>query len=844
MRPWPLIALLLACSPKDDPSQTTAPTAGTTTPGTTTSPATVAGLDDYRAWVDALDDRASCHGGYLPSELAAFEDLLARAEALATDADATDEEREALESELADALANPPAPIDHRADLAALLDGVTAVTAPGGTPSQIGVVGCNGLAVFQDQRWAGVTVAAGRIDEGRVAVFAKEIGSYLPVLEDASTDAEMATLAGNLLTWLLDGDPTAEAAPVPVLVQTGFDSFDPTWNLAHVPVASIEAEAAAFDPALHPLAIVNPRIESAVEAQILMDYVADGGALLLGHQVWTWDVDVEASEGQLLMAQAGLLWRPWYGTGGGPVPSVDDLFLANTDHLLTWLEEVEADWANHAALGFDPAEVGTISRYAVDSHEWLPRDQAWILDPIAQRYAALSEPLYPGDLTERPHAMVVVPLLHRILGLYPGQSPGKGVSVFPGEVPANTPTEDRTFVVDFDHDDPDWLDVPVDPRVRIPTALYAIPGADVSFTVTPDPALGLADGLGLKVVIGAHSDDLAANPVLDRPPIVAFTEAIEVGQTSLNNSYGGLIYLEVDRATFRPGTAEVRIQGAVAAPSFELGVDDPSDWPQILADSAAPWGDIVAPRMISTLPRFQLDQVTDPVSLARGWEDIVGLQYDLMGLDGGAAVPHTLPDGTWHVVEDRQISAGWMHSGYPIMAYEAADLHLFDEVQSWGPYHELGHNLQQSAWKMADSGEVSNNLFSLYCAEQLGQGSRLADQGTWAAADARLAAGDAYLDLDVWEKLTFYRRLSLAYGWDVYRDLFSVTRQRNADLGAALDPGQSPEDYLYLRACELTGDDLTGFFDHYGVGISPSARDAVAAMNLPAPTVAPQTLSD
>ena len=239
--------------------------------------------------------------------------------------------------------------------------------------------------------------------------------------------------------------------------------------------------------------------------------------------------------------------------------------------------------------------------------------------------------------------------------------------------------------------------------------------------------------------------------------------------------------------------------------------------------------------MIATLPRDQLAQVSDPQSIATGWDDIVSNSYSMMGLDALNSTPHGIPEGRWHIVEDRQISAGWMHSGYPIMAFEAANLHLIEEVLSWGPYHELGHNLQQSSWKMADSGEVTNNLFSLYNQAQFGQGSRLVDDGRYDSVAVSLAGGATYASLDVWEKLTFYRRLSLAYGWDFYRDLFTMTRQLEWDQGFALESGQSEEDYLLIRGSEVAGEDLRSFFDAYGVGVTQDARDAVEAMGLAEP---------
>ncbi|NCG21123.1 MAG: hypothetical protein GWP91_19095 [Rhodobacterales bacterium] len=830
------LLLVSACGDgsKSDGSSVTDPT---TQPGTSSpcvSDCDLEGLDEAQALLDAAGSGV-CDGNLLPSDFDALQTALVTAQAT-QDGSPDSSDAAMASSALAQALHDATtARIDHRTDLAEMLNGITTIQAPSGTPSKIGVVGCQAISLFQAEKWAHSAIAAGRVGEGRMVVFTKEISASLPELEDRSIDAEMTQFADQILTWLTARNEQGYdgTTPINVLVSHGFDTFDPDWALNLVPIDSPLTDAALFDPTTHPLAIVNPRIEDPAEAAVVLAYLEAGGAVLMGHQVWTWDVDIPNAPGQELIAEAGLLWMPWYSTGGGTVPSIDQLMLANTHHLFDWLQNVEDDWSTHITQGYNPDESGDIANYIVDSYGWLAPDQAALVDPLTARYDAVNV-TYPADLTERPYTQSTVPTYHRVMGLFPGQGLGKGVDVFPGLVDASVPRIDSTLTYDFDHADPSWLDVPVDPRQRMATGLYAAPGEDITVTVTPQ-GLDVSDGLQLNIYIGAHSDSLANHAEIDRPPLVAFSQSVQVGVNTVNNPYGGLLYLQADSSAFRPGQAQVEISGAVAAPSFFASTQTNEQWSAILADGQAPWGDIVGDSMIATLPRDQLAQVSDPQSIATGWDDIVSNSYSMMGLDALNSTPHGIPEGRWHIVEDRQISAGWMHSGYPIMAFEAANLHLIEEVLSWGPYHELGHNLQQSSWKMADSGEVTNNLFSLYNQAQFGQGSRLVDDGRYDSVAVSLAGGATYASLDVWEKLTFYRRLSLAYGWDFYRDLFTMTRQLEWDQGFALESGQSEEDYLLIRGSEVAGEDLRSFFDAYGVGVTQDARDAVEAMGLAEP---------
>lgn len=73
------------------------------------------------------------------------------------------------------------------------------------------------------------------------------------------------------------------------------------------------------------------------------------------------------------------------------------------------------------------------------------------------------------------------------------------------------------------------------------------------------------------------------------------------------------------------------------------------------------------------------------------------------------------------IVTDRQISAGYMHSGYPIMTHLDAAAFMTDLADlgdhGWGPYHEIGHNHQSGDWTFDGTVEVTVNLFTLYILE-------------------------------------------------------------------------------------------------------------------------------
>ncbi len=96
------------------------------------------------------------------------------------------------------------------------------------------------------------------------------------------------------------------------------------------------------------------------------------------------------------------------------------------------------------------------------------------------------------------------------------------------------------------------------------------------------------------------------------------------------------------------------------------------------------------------------------------WDRILDADADL------AAIPHDRPRAE-RILVDRELSAGYMHSGYPIMAHldVQGDLVSLASLKAgfWGPLHELGHNHQWDPWMLPGSTEASVNLWSVYASE-------------------------------------------------------------------------------------------------------------------------------
>ncbi len=142
----------------------------------------------------------------------------------------------------------------------------------------------------------------------------------------------------------------------------------------------------------------------------------------------------------------------------------------------------------------------------------------------------------------------------------------------------------------------------------------------------------------------------------------------------------------------------------------------------------------------------------------------------------------------------------------------------------WGPAHENGHN-HQSMINMIGCTEISNNLFSQIIVHLNGKTSTRLNGRKFADIAKLYAAGTSWHDYNLWDRNTLYLKLYLYYevaGYkpDFCRELFRALRRDplNHSTGSQANPTPASGDFLKfaLKCCEVTGDDLSEFFEAYG----------------------------
>jgi len=387
---------------------------------------------------------------------------------------------------------------------------------------------------------------------------------------------------------------------------------------------------------------------------------------------------------------------------------------------------------------------------------------------------------------------------------------------FPGLAPADAQRVTREVAI---HPNiPGWTS----------TGLWANAGDPITVKVPAAIA-----GKGFAVRIGCHTDTLYQLDKWERAPEITRSVPIEKEITVAANAFGGLVFIEVPDKAKGTSDFNVTIAGAIEAPLFVLGKDDDAKWNSTIKLRKAPWAEFACEKVILCCPTEHARHVTNPTELMQFWTRVVDAQDEI----SNEAKERKRPE---RYVCDVQISAGYMHSGYPIMVpvSTADEMITFNKQKApgWGFYHELGHNHQRGDFTFEGTGEVTNNVLGMYVIEYVLGHDYLT--GHPAIAPAELAkhiaaikkAGNKFA---LWKSepfvaLTTYIQLVQGFGWDAWRNyLYSFS---NPSFGPAPKTDDEKRDQFLVRYSKITGKNLGDFFDFWGIPVSSSAKAEVSKL--------------
>ncbi len=219
------------------------------------------------------------------------------------------------------------------------------------------------------------------------------------------------------------------------------------------------------------------------------------------------------------------------------------------------------------------------------------------------------------------------------------------------------------------------------------------------------------------------------------------------------------------------------------------------------------------------------------VELLGQWDFIVSTEHNIMGLsefDGYFNNPLMAvsfsPKSSSHMYASNYGTYYNETTLSGIMSYE----NLFAGSELWGPAHEIGH-INQAAINMIGQSEVSNNVFSNIVTFLNGH---LTSRAEYTYVTLNNMADDVFwVSRGIWERTHMYYQLYQffhvqGFKTDFYPELFKALRadpMRRVQ-NTAVD---ASDDYLkfYKKACEVSGYDLTEFFQAYGFFVIPELKD-------------------
>ncbi|XP_029452589.1 TRPM8 channel-associated factor homolog [Rhinatrema bivittatum] len=304
------------------------------------------------------------------------------------------------------------------------------------------------------------------------------------------------------------------------------------------------------------------------------------------------------------------------------------------------------------------------------------------------------------------------------------------------------------------------------------TGLYLSPRTTGTLTFPPSVA-----GTGIEIQIGCHSDDLTNAQQFCRAPMVVRRFSVNQEKMSISNLWGGLLYIIVPSGC-QLGKVTISVEGALQAPYFKHGKTNLSNWLKTIRHYPAPWAELASESIIFTVSSESVRTLENPEDLLAFWDRIMRAICEL------AAIPAPFQRQE-RIIADVQISAGWMHSGYPIMCHlesvkEMIDLKYIEAKGTWGFIHELGHNQQRHGWEFPPhTVEATCNLWSVYVHEEVMGIPRhkahesLQPNNRVKRIEQYVRNGTKLEEWTVWTCLETYLQLQEGFGWKPFIQLFS-----------------------------------------------------------------------
>lgn len=330
---------------------------------------------------------------------------------------------------------------------------------------------------------------------------------------------------------------------------------------------------------------------------------------------------------------------------------------------------------------------------------------------------------------------------------------------------------------------------------------------------------------------------------------------LTAGVNTIIDAVGGIIYIRFHNDNPSDKARIKFISGMRPIPYYQLGKTTQTDWVKMVDNiNNVPDVQLEGYKTIITfsLANAKMFKNENQELLIRKADRVIAIEDSISGLFG--TNPIDQPNIYKYLMTESDHPGYYMAATYYRTWYrntDAVSAILKADNLTWGPWHELGHMHQQASWTWSELTEVTVNIYSIAVENAFGIiPTRLTSQGEWNNTTAYLAKPDSERNFNgsntsVWTRLCMFQQLKLAFGENFYHDLHrqarrEVNRPNNTD-------GRMR--WFMLKACNISGKNLTNFFQKWGMKLSTQAATDVvfteiAALGLPDPALDISLLRD
>ncbi|MCD8183374.1 MAG: M60 family metallopeptidase [Bacteroides sp.] len=355
-----------------------------------------------------------------------------------------------------------------------------------------------------------------------------------------------------------------------------------------------------------------------------------------------------------------------------------------------------------------------------------------------------------------------------------------------------------------------------------PTGIYVEKGDSVVILV--------GDTYGQSIAVQCIGEENTGDYV--QTAATGETRFLEEGVNKVGFSQKGMLFImytaDLTNANAKPVKIHIPLESGYVSGFFDLKTHATNDKYQELINKATyKYFCVRGERIIFYFHRVQMQSAVpyDILSAIHLWDDIVGWEQELMGIDD--VRPSQFNNHLFAISPEG--SYMWASSYRIAFVYTYLNnILLYDNVMAakdnvWGLAHEIGR-IHQMAINWPGSTESSNNLFSNYILYKLGKycsrGSELSalatarcvnKQAWWNMGSVTHQNEDTEVHMRMnWQLWNYYHHCG--YKADFWQTLLKLLRENRI---VESDPGAGQLKFA-MMASKAANENLTGFFEMWG----------------------------